>query len=55
MNWKAWVGKLAPWAVGAATAFIKEVLQIDIGWWPTFSALFLGLVQFILSMIKDKE
>jgi len=54
MSWQQWVGKLAPWAVAAATAFLKEVVNLDLTWWPTFSALFLGLVQFIISMIPKK-
>ena len=53
-NWKAVVGKVLPWAIGAATLFIKEVLGLDITWWPTACALALGLMQLVLSLIPDK-
>ena len=55
MSWKKVVGKLAPWLVGSATLFIKEVLGLEITWWPTACALALGLVQFVLSVIPDKK
>lgn len=54
MPWYVWLGKLAPWFVAAATAFLKEVLGLDLTWWPTASALFLGVIQFIISMVKPK-
>ena len=54
MSWKKVVGKLAPWLVGSATLFVKEVLGLEITWWPTACALALGLVQFVLSVIPDK-
>jgi len=52
MNWKQWIGKLAPWALAATAAFLKEVLGMEIGWWPTFSSLALGVIQFFLSRLK---
>jgi len=52
MNWKQWIGKLAPWALAAAAAFMKEVLNLEITWWPTFSSLALGVLQFFLSRLK---
>ena len=53
--WYVWLGKLAPWAIAAVAAFIKEVLGMEITWWPVFATLFLGLVQFIISMIPKKK
>ena len=55
MNWQRVVGKVAPWLIAAATGFVKEVLGKDITWWPTACALALGLVQFVLSVIPDRE
>ena len=52
MTAKQWIGKLAPWALAAAAAFMKEVLGLEIGWWPTFSSVTLGLIQFIISRMK---
>jgi len=54
MNWKQIIGKAAPWALAAIAAFFKEVLEQDITWWPTFSSVALGVIQFLLSRIKDK-
>lgn len=45
------IGRLVPWALAAAAAFMKEVLLMDIGWWPMFSSLATGVVQFIISML----
>lgn len=53
--WYVWLGKLAPWAAAAVTAFVKEVLEIDITWLPTAIALALGLVQLIISFVKPAE
>ena len=55
MNWKKVVGKLAPWLVAAVTGFLKEVVGVELSWWPTVCALFLGIVQFLLSVIPDKN
>jgi hypothetical protein len=55
MNWKRIVGKLAPWLVAAVTGFLKEVVGVELSWWPTACALFLGIVQFVLSVIPDKK
>lgn len=53
-NWKKIIGKAAPWALAAIASFAKEVLEMDITWWPTFSSVALGVIQFLLSRIKDK-
>ncbi len=50
--WYVWLGKLAPWLAGAVAAFVKEVLGIEITWLPTILTLALGVVQFIISMVK---
>lgn len=50
--WYVWLGKLAPWAAAAVTAFVKEVLGIDITWLPTALTLGLGIVQLIISFVK---
>jgi len=52
MNWKQVIGKAAPWALAAAAAFMKEVLGMDITWWPTFTTVALGVIQFLLSRLK---
>lgn len=54
MSAVAIIGKIVPWALAAAAAFMKEVLEMDIGWWPMFSSLATGVVQFILSMVKGR-
>jgi len=55
MNWKQIIGKAAPWALAATAAFMKEVLDLEVTWWPTFSSVALGVIQFLLSRIKDKR
>jgi len=55
MNWKQIIGKAAPWALAAAAAFMKEVLDLEVTWWPTFSSVLLGIIQFVLSQIKNKK
>nr|QJB20003.1 MAG: hypothetical protein [Microvirus sp.] len=55
MNWKQIIGKAAPWVLATIAAFFKEVLDQDITWWPTFSSVALGVIQFLLSRIKDKK
>lgn len=52
-NWKATVGKLAPWAVGAVAGLL-EALGLHVGWFPTAGALAIGVVQLVLSLIPDK-
>lgn len=52
--WYVWLGKIAPWAAAAITAFVKEVLNIEISWLPTLLTLSLGVVQFIIAMIPKK-
>lgn len=52
MNWKQWIGKLTPWALAATAAFLKEVMGMEIGWWPTLATLVAGVVQFVVSRIK---
>lgn len=53
-NWKQIVGKLLPWVVGSVTSLL-ELLGLNVTWWPTAGALFIGAVQLVLSLIKDKE
>jgi len=55
MNWKQIIGKAAPWAFAAIASFMKEVMDMEITWWPTFSSVALGVIQFLLSRIKDKK
>jgi nitrate reductase NapE component len=52
MNWKIIVGRATPWALAAVASFLKEVLQLEIGWWPTLSAAVIGVIQFIISRAK---
>lgn len=53
-SWQKWVGKLLPWVLAAVSAFFKEVLEIDVTWWPTLVAVLTGIVQFILSLFPPK-
>jgi len=52
-NWKAVVGKVLPWAIGAVTGLL-EALGAHVTWWPTAGALLIGAVQLVLSMIPEK-
>jgi len=52
-NWKAVVGKVLPWAIGAVAGLL-EALGLEITWWPTAGALLIGLVQLVLGLIPDK-
>jgi hypothetical protein len=49
------MGKLWPWAAGAATAFVKEVLGADITWWPTALMAVTGIVNLVLAICPVKE
>jgi len=54
MNWKKVVGKVLPWAVGAVAGLL-EALGLQVTWWPTAGALLIGVVQLVLSFIKDEK
>jgi hypothetical protein len=54
-SWQKWMGKLWPWAAGAATAFVKEVLGADITWWPTALMAVTGIVNLVLALCPVKE
>ena len=52
--WQKWVGKLVPWALAAVAALLKEVMELDIGWWPVIVTVATGLVQLIMSLFPPK-
>ena len=53
-SWQKWVGKLIPWALTAASAFMKGVLELDVTWWPTIVAAITGIVQWVLALFPPK-
>jgi hypothetical protein len=52
-NWKAVVGKLLPWALGAVAGLLAA-LELQVAWYATAAALLTGAVQLVLSLIPDK-
>lgn len=52
--WQKWVGKIVPWALAAIAAFFKEVVELDISWWPLVVSVATGLVQLVLSLFPKK-
>jgi len=47
-NWKAVVGKVLPWAIGAVTGLL-EALGAHVTWWPTAGALLTAFGWIFLS------
>jgi len=54
-SWQKWAGRLWPWALTAATAFVKEVLGADITWLPTAVAAASAVLNLVLALFPDKS